>query len=197
MPSTRLIRVSGRPVTAWTLRSSVVFLYLVSRRAQDLQVHRLLADQPLQLADLRLGGLELTGRHYVLVGRDRRLAALGDQVLPALQHAARDPQLAAQLRNRDLAPHQPSDLLTLERRREQPPPVRTPWEVLHDTLLGTRMVPVAGVSSNWGSEHNYRVRRRSDPRPVLWRTLRRDTPKDPARFTGPLSLQSAWDSRSD
>ncbi len=130
----------------------MVFFYLVARRAQDLEVDRLLADQPLEFADLLLRRPQRTRRHHVFVGRHRGLGALGDQVAPALQHAPRDPELAAQFRECQFASNQPGDLLTFELRREQAPAIRPSGNAFHRTLPMASKLPREGVSSNWGSE---------------------------------------------
>src|SRR5262249_20826265 len=96
------VRARGSALWLWlarALRRSVA----LRRRPQDLEVDRLFPDQPLQLTDLLLRCPQFARRDHVLVRRHGGFTALRNQMLPALQDAARDPQLPAQLRERDLA----------------------------------------------------------------------------------------------
>ena len=83
---------------------------------KDLDHHLLPSERALQLTNARLGRAELARRHDVLIRRDRRLAALRQQMLPALDLPARHAQLATQLGCGDLPMQHPLDLRTLELR---------------------------------------------------------------------------------
>jgi hypothetical protein len=117
---------TARPVTWTTRRTSAAFFDFVPRRLEDLDLHRLPAQRALQLADALLRGPQLAGRHHLAVGRHCRLAALREELLPSLNQRAADAQLAAELRDRDLALQDAVDLLVLELRRVEPPAVGGP-----------------------------------------------------------------------
>ena len=99
------------------------FFYLVSCRLEDVDLHRLPAERALKLSNALERGAQLTRRHHLLVGPDRRLAAALEQDLPLPHQAMRDGELATQLRHRDFATLHARDLLALELGRKAPPSV--------------------------------------------------------------------------
>jgi len=68
------------------VRATAFFwLRQIQRLAQDLVLHGLLAEQPLQLTHLLLQGPVLGGRHHLVAGADRRERALGIKPPPSEQ----------------------------------------------------------------------------------------------------------------
>ena len=66
MPSAAQIVVIDRPVTARTLCATTAFYDLLGR-AQDLDLHRLAAERPLEFADLRVGFAQVTRGDHILM----------------------------------------------------------------------------------------------------------------------------------
>ncbi len=82
------------------------------------------------------GRPEPAERHDILIGRDRALPALREQLLPPVQQRPGHIQLPAQLGDGRLAPDHPVDLAPLKLGRKNPSPVRLPLSLhLRDPLL--------------------------------------------------------------
>ena len=120
---------------AWTRRRSGVFFYLVPGRLENLDLHGLLPQGPLQIANALLGGAELAHRHNLLVRGNRGRATLRAQMLPPPHYRGRDCQLPCQLRKRQLLAYDPSDLLLLELRGKEAATIRSPTMCFHPTTL--------------------------------------------------------------
>ena len=97
--------------------SKNLFFHFLLGRLQDLDRHLFPPEGALQLADALLRRAQLTGRHDIGVGRDGRLTALRQRVLPPLDLRARHADLAAQLRRGAFATQDAFNLLPLELRR--------------------------------------------------------------------------------
>jgi hypothetical protein len=109
----------------------IVFFHLVPGGLEDLHLHRLPTEGTLQLPNPLLRRAQFARRHDVLVRGDCRLGASGNELLPALEQGAADPELPAHFRERGLPPQDPAHLLPLELGRVDPPAVRPPRHVLH------------------------------------------------------------------
>ena len=114
----------------------MAFFYDLLRRAQDLVLHGLAAEGTLELADLGVGLAQLTRRDDILTGLHRRRRAGFRKALPRPDHARRNVELAAQLRERLLAAQNSLDRCPLELRAENPPPVCLPWMIAHGASRG-------------------------------------------------------------
>ena len=74
--------------------------HALDRFAQDLVLERLLAEQPLQLADLLVSGAQLRGRHHLLAGARRRQRALRHQPTPGEELVGGNAMMAGYERDR-------------------------------------------------------------------------------------------------
>src|SRR5215472_16283163 len=101
-PSTSATVFTAYPRERARATATAVFFWLcqIKRLAQDLVLQGLLAQQPLQLANLVLQGPVLGGRHHFLARSYRRQPALGVQPAPAEQLVWRDPMPARNQRPR-------------------------------------------------------------------------------------------------
>src|SRR5262249_8537321 len=132
--------------------------------AQDLDLHGLAAQRPLEFSDLGVSLAQLAGRHHVLAGLHcRRRARLG-KPLPAGDPARPDVPPTTELRPRLLARHNPLDCRPLDPRREPPPPVGFPWVLAHGS--SRRILRPRGEQSKWGALQ-LRICQLSGS-PILW-----------------------------
>jgi hypothetical protein len=150
MRSVCAISVIGCPVRARTLCATTDFFYDVLGRFQDLDLHLLAPEQPLELPNPRIRLTQLAGRDDVFIRGHRRRPTRLELPLPVAHHARRDVELAAQLGERLLAGEDPLDLAPLELRREDSPPVRFPRHVAH--VASRRMLRLLGEQSKRGAD---------------------------------------------
>ena len=123
--------VRGKWVTARTLCATTAFFYDLLGRPQDLDLHRLPAERPLELPDLGVGLPQLAGRHHVFTGLHRRRRTRLRESFPGTDDARVDIQLATELCDRLLAAQDSLHRLPLELRAEHPPAVCLPPMFAH------------------------------------------------------------------
>src|SRR5206468_2427900 len=135
------------------------FFYDLLRGLQDLDLHLLLAEQPLELANPLMGFPQRTHRDDVLVRGDGRSGAGFEAPLPLPHHAGLDVQLARDLRQGLLALQQLLHHTALELHGEDASAIRLPWKLAHEALPSCRSRIAPSVSSSIGEQIN----RPSDP----------------------------------
>jgi hypothetical protein len=135
MPRTRQITAIFRPVIVWTWCRSAVFFYLLPRRLEDLDLHDLLAERPLELPDPLLGHPQLTRWDDLLVRRHRRSASFAAQALPLPDQLRGHGQFPSQFGDGQLLASDPRDLLLLKLRGEDPTTIGFPSVGFHSTTL--------------------------------------------------------------
>src|SRR6266487_1356692 len=107
------------------------FFYQLPGRFQDLDGHRLLAHQTLQILDLLLELPNSTGRNHVLSCSHRRRPAPIDQVHPIAQDRGLNLQLPGKLRQSLLAGMNSAYRLPLKLDRKDATPICLPAYPLH------------------------------------------------------------------
>src|SRR5215471_597971 len=150
MRSVWQITVRGKWVTARTLCATTAFFYDLLGRPQNLDLHRLPAERPLELPDLGVGLPQLAGRDHVFTGLHRRRRPRLRESFPGTDDARVDIQLATELCDRFLAAQDSLHRLPLELRAEHPPAVCLPPMFAHGSPAAS-YVPT--VSSRKG-EHS-------------------------------------------
>jgi len=111
----------------------VDFFYDLPGRLEDLDGHRLLADEALQLLDLLLELADPAGRYDVLAGGHRGRPASLHQAHPVSNDARRNAELSRELGKGLLTRRNPGHRLPLERHRKDPSTIRLPRKLLHDS----------------------------------------------------------------
>src|SRR5690606_24711066 len=145
------------------------FFYFRLRRLEDLHLHGLSPERPLELPDPGFSLPEQPGWDHVLASGYGRVRPLLEEPLPLAHDGGADVQLTRKPRKRNLAPEDAVDLLLLEGGREQPAPIGAPAKFPHSPppRRGSTY-PLPGVHSNWGTaylvERNFSAER---PNP-LW-----------------------------
>jgi hypothetical protein len=147
---------TGCWVTVRTLCATTDFFYDLLRRLQDLDLHLLLAQQPLEFANSLMSFAERTEGHDVFVGRDRRGGAGFEAPLPLPHHAGLDVQLARDFRQRLVALQELLDDAPLELHGEDAAAVRFPWELAHEASQSCRSRIAPSVSSSIGGADQVR-----------------------------------------
>src|SRR3954462_4128984 len=100
-PRAAATALTGRPpATRSRARAAFWGRSRAHRFAQDLVLERLLAEQPLQLADLLVSGAQLRGRHHLLTGASRRQRALRHQPTPGEELVGGNAMMAGYERDR-------------------------------------------------------------------------------------------------
>src|SRR6187200_316615 len=100
-PRAAAIALTGRPRPRGHARGQLFGGgHALDRFAQDLVLERLLAEQPLQLADLLVSGAQLRGRHHLLAGASRRQRALRHQPTPGEELVGGNAMMAGYERDR-------------------------------------------------------------------------------------------------
>jgi hypothetical protein len=155
----RQIAATGCWVTVRTLCAITDFFYALLCRLQNFDLHLLLAEQPLELANPLTGFPQRTHRDDVLVCGDGRGGTGFDAPLPLPHHAGLDVQLARDLRQRLLALQQLLDDTPLEFHGEDASAVRLPWELAHEVLPSCRSRIAPSVSSSIGERIQRSVER--------------------------------------
>ena len=109
------------------------FFYYLPSRLEDLDGHRLLADEALQLLDLLLELADPAGRNHVLASRNRGRPATLHQAYPVSNDARRNAELSRELGKGLLTRRDPGHRLALERHRKDPPTICLPRKLHHDS----------------------------------------------------------------
>jgi hypothetical protein len=117
---------------------------------QDLDLHLLLTEQPLELANPQMGFPQGTHRDDVLVRGDGRGSARFEASLPLPHHTRLDVQLARDFRQGLLALQQLLHNTALELHGEDASAVRLPWKLAHEALPSCRSRIAPSVSSTIG-----------------------------------------------
>src|SRR5262249_41166102 len=127
------------------------FFYQLLGRLEDLHLHRLPAQRPLELPDPLVCLPELAGRDDVFVRGDRGRRPRLVVSLPIPNHRGPDVELTAELGQRLLARQNALNLGALELRAEDTPPVGLPRMIAHGA--SRLMLRPLGVPANWGALH--------------------------------------------
>src|SRR5262245_38692399 len=143
---------TGCCVTVRTLCATTDFFYDLLRGLQDLDLHLLLAEQPLEFANPLMRFPQGTHRDDVLVRGDGRGGARFETSLPLPHHTGLDVQLAGDLRQGLLALQQLLDDSALELHREDASAIRSPGKLAHEALPSCRSRIAPSVSSSIGEQ---------------------------------------------
>src|SRR5262252_1378398 len=151
MRSVWQITVRGKWVTARTLCATTAFFYDLLGRPQNLDLHRLPAERPLELPDLGVGLPQLAGRDHVFTGLHRRRRARLRESFPGADDTWVDIQLATELRDRLLPAQDSLHRLPLELRAEHPPAICLPPMFAHGA--SRRILRPQGEQPKGGALH--------------------------------------------
>jgi hypothetical protein len=156
MPKVWQIALIGCPVSARTRCARRDFFYHLLRRAQDLDLHRLPPQRPLEVADPALGLAQGARGDHLFVGADGgRGPGLGPPH-PVPDHGRQDVELAADLGEGLLTAQDALRGATLELGREDPSAVGLAWEVAHGSscrILAPWVCNRNGEHSSCGKEN--------------------------------------------
>src|SRR5262245_34160185 len=126
-----VVTVMGKWVTARPLCATTAFFYDLPGGPQDLDLHRLPAQRPLELPDLGVGLPQLAGRDHIFTGLHRGRRARLRESFPGTDDARVDTPLATELCDRLLAAQDSLHRLPLELRPEHPPAICLPPMFAH------------------------------------------------------------------
>src|SRR5262249_27044556 len=143
---------TGCCVTVRTLCATTDFFYDLLRGLQDLDLHLLLAQQPLELANPLMGFPQGTHGDDVLVRGDGRRGAGFEASPPLTHHAGLDIQLAGNFRQGLLALQPLLNDPPLELHGENASAIRLPWKLAHEALPSCRSRIAPSVSSSIGEQ---------------------------------------------
>ena len=141
----------GKRVTVRTPCATTGFFNDLLGRAEDLDLHRLAAQRPLELPDLGVRLPQLAGGDDVLARLHGRRCPRLCEPLPIANHAGRDVELTAELSDRFLPAQNPLDCLPLELRAEDASAVCLPPVFAHGA--SRRILRPPGEQSKWGALH--------------------------------------------
>src|SRR5215204_4648130 len=99
-PRAAATALTGRPPATRSRARAAFWGHALHRRAQDLVLERLLAEQALQLTDLLMGRTQLGGRNHLLAGAGGGQRALRHQPAPGEELVARDAMMPRDERDR-------------------------------------------------------------------------------------------------